>query len=199
MRMAAMSSSKNTERLVNTNVPYIQSAHRISRMELYSFYILFKALSVVSSQIRNPDNGYTTNGVKYDIWKKGIFQLNMMSDDMAKKVYFKIDQSMEGLLDWEEFLKGMQLLNAKTKLEMITLFINLADSHQNGHLSFEELTQISQMTLKRFLKSTDSAFFNSLAKYFAKFIFESCQVPLNQPLKLELIKELIQNVSLISF
>ena len=181
----------NTQRLVETNIPKLQANLRIGRVELYSFYILFKALSVVSSQILNHDGSFNTEGVHYEMWKKGIFKLNMMSEEMAKRVYVKIDESMEGILDWGEFLKGMQIINAKTKLQMMDLFVNLADTNRNGYLNFEELCEISKLALKKYFSSNDSLFFNSLANYFARFIYETCETPFSEKLRIARIKELI--------
>ena len=182
-------------RLLTKNIPLLQATQRLGRQELYSFYIMFKALTVVSSQIIQKDGSFNTNGVEYDVWRRGIFQLNMMSEDMARRVYVKIDESMEGTLDWEEFLKGMQIINAKTKMQMIELFINLADIHRNGQLNFSELTELSAFSLKRYFSTSDAKFFNSLVEYFARFIFKVCDTPTTEKLNLHTITGIIEKVS----
>lgn len=193
MKRALIESMRHTKPLVDSNIPKLQAELRIGRVELYSFYMLFKALSVVSSQILKPDGTFNTSGVHYDIWRTGIFQLNMMSDEMAKRVYVKIDESMEGILDWGEFLEGMKIINAKTKLQMIDLFLKLADQNKNGLLTFKELSMLSGLALKRYFTTTESEFFQSLRDYFARFIFDSCETPYNEKLEIVKIKELIVN------
>jgi Ca2+-binding EF-hand superfamily protein len=184
----------NAPRLLNKNIPLLQATQKMGRQELYTFYIMFKALTVVSSQIIKPDGGFNTQGVEYSVWRRGIFQLSMMSDDMAKRVYMKIDDSMEGTLDWEEFLKGMQIINAKTKMQMIELFINLADIHRTGQLDFKEMCELSAFSLKRYFSTKDQQFFSSLVEYFARFIFQACDTPLDQKLNLKAIVDLIEQV-----
>ena len=184
----------NAPRLMNNNIPMMQFGLRLGRKELYSFYIMFKALAVVSSQVADREGRFTTEGVQYSMWRKGIFQLSMMSDDMAQRVYVKIDESMEGILDWSEFLKGMQIINAKTKKQMIELFITLADQNHLGTLTFHEMCELSAITLKRYFSTADQAFFLSMADYFARFIFEVCETPLTQKLNIKKIVPLIQEV-----
>lgn len=193
-KLAYKESMQNTGRLIESNIPKLQGELRIGRVELYSFYILFKALSVATSQVLQPDGSFTTQGVLYDAWRRGIFQLHMMSDDMAKRVYLRIDESMEGILEWGEFLKGMQIINAKTKLQMIDLFISLADSNRTGLLDFGELKELSGLTLKRYFSSTNDAFFCGLTDFLARFIFDTCDTPLSEKLPIRRIKELIVEV-----
>ena len=88
----------------------------------------------------------------------------------------------------------MQIINAKTKKQMIELFINLADSRQTGYLQFNEVVDLSTLTLHRYFQSKDKIFFDSLANYFARFIFEVCDTPLKDELKISRIRELIEEV-----
>jgi Ca2+-binding EF-hand superfamily protein len=194
LRRAAMDSQKNAVRMVESNIPMMEADLGFSRFELFSFFVLFKALSVVSSQVRQPDGDFITDGCLYEIWRRGVGRLSTMSDNLAYKIYIKIDESMEGILDWREFLKGMQLLNAQTKIDMIDLFLKLADSRRTGFLSFEELRELAQLTLLRYLKISDNRFFKSIAEYFTKLIFEITETPLDQLIELVKIKEKILEV-----
>jgi Ca2+-binding EF-hand superfamily protein len=191
---ALAESMKNAPRLMNNNIPQMQHDLRLGRKELYSFYIMFKALAVVSSQLPGKNGGFNTEGVEYNVWRKGIFQLNMMSDNMAKRVYIKIDDSMEGMLDWQEFLKGMQIINAKTKMQMIELFINLADPNHIGVLTFGDMKDLSALTLQRYFSTKDKDFFEAMTDYLTRFIFEVCETPLNQRLQIRKILKLIEEV-----
>lgn len=179
---------------MNNNIPQMQYDLRLGRKELYAFYIMFKALAVVSSQLPAKDGGFNTEGVEYNVWRKGIFQLNMMSEDMAKRVYVKIDDSMEGMLDWQEFLNGMQIINAKTKMQMIELFINLADPNHLEFLTFAEMKDLSTLTLKRYFSTKDKDFFEAMTDYLARFIFEVCETPTSQRLQIRKILKLIEEV-----
>ncbi len=193
-KLAYKESQRSAGRLLEANIPKLQGELQIGRVELYAFYVLFKALSVATSQVLQADGSFTTQGVLYEAWRHGIFQLHLMSDDMARRVYLRIDESMEGVLEWGEFLKGMQIINAKTKLQMIDLFISLADANRSGLLDFAELRELSGLTLKRYFVATDDAFFGGLADFLARFIFEACETPLAEKLPIRRVKELIEEV-----
>lgn len=193
-KSALAESMKRAPRLMNNNIPQMQHELRIGRKELYSFYIMFKALAVVSSQMPAKDGRFHTGGVQYQAWRKGIFQLSMMSDEMARRVYVKVDDSMEGVLNWHEFLKGMQIINAKTKMQMIELFITLVGSNHMGLLSFAEMKDLSSLTLQRYFSTGETDFFDAMSDYLARFIFEVCDTDPSEKLKLKKIINLIEEV-----
>ena len=43
------------------------------------------------------------NGIDFQTFKDGIFQISVQSDELARRIFFKIDRSCEGVLDWGEF------------------------------------------------------------------------------------------------
>lgn len=51
----------------------------------------------------------------------------MQSEELAKSIFSKIDYNFSGFLNWDEFLKLMVIIRAKTLKEKIDLFIKISD------------------------------------------------------------------------
>ena len=54
-------------------------------------------------------------------------------------------------MDWGEFLKLMVSIRAKTLSEKINLFIKIADEDGNGLLSWDEIYELAQICLGKYL------------------------------------------------
>ena len=54
-------------------------------------------------------------------------------------------------MDWNEFLKLMVIIRAKTLAEKINLFIKIADVNGDGKLDWSEITEIVEVVLERYL------------------------------------------------
>lgn len=93
---------KKNEDLLSQNIPMLQNTTGFSRQDLYSFFILFKALCQITSQ-RYVQEKKEVNGIDFQTFKDGIFQISVQSDELARRIFFKIDRSCEGVLDWGEF------------------------------------------------------------------------------------------------
>lgn len=55
----------------------------------------------------------------------------MQSEELAKSIFAKIDFNYSGFLNWDEFLKLMVIIRAKTLKEKIDLFIKISDEDGN--------------------------------------------------------------------
>lgn len=51
----------------------------------------------------------------------------MQSEELARKIFAKIDFNYSGFLNWSEFLDLMVNIRAKTLKDKIDLFIKIAD------------------------------------------------------------------------
>lgn len=54
-------------------------------------------------------------------------------------------------MDWNEFLKLMVIIRAKSLSEKINLFIKIADQNGDGSLDWTEIKSLAKMCLERFL------------------------------------------------
>jgi Ca2+-binding EF-hand superfamily protein len=55
-------------------------------------------------------------------------------------------------MDWQEFLKLMVSIRAKTVSEKINLFIKIADENGDGKLSWDEIYSLSRICLSKYVK-----------------------------------------------
>lgn len=63
----------------------------------------------------------------------------MQSEYLAQEIFNKIDFNYSGFLNWNEFLKLMVSIRAKTLVEKLDLFIQISDSDGNGKLCWDEI------------------------------------------------------------
>ena len=87
----------------------------------------------------------------------------------------------------------MAAIRAKTLKEKIDLFIKIADEDGNGRLSWEEISHLCMLTLKRFVLDKGEGMIEDLCDYFTKLIFISCKVDIDEEIPLDRIKEVILN------
>lgn len=107
-----------------------------TRTEIHSIYILYKALQETTSQlvtdyskkkliIFSTYNLDIDDGINYYTFRKGIYQIFVQSEEIAKKIFYTIDFNYSEYLNWEEFLNLMEIIKGKTLREKIDLFIRV--------------------------------------------------------------------------
>ena len=132
------------------------------------------------------------SGLNYDTFRKGIYQIYVQSEVIAEKIFNSIDTSSSGFLDWQKFLRLMGIIKAKTQDEKIDLFIKIADDDMNGKLSREEIYNLCTVCLSKYMNQTnDPQFFEGLAEYFTKLIFNAVEVDITEEIPLQKIKDAI--------
>ena len=122
-----------------------------------------------------------------------MFQIGLQSEEILKRVFFQVDTQLKGYLDWSGFINCMIAIRAKTLDEKIDLFINVADEDGNGLLSYDEVYSLSMVCLGKYIASDDEGFLEDLANYFAKLLFETCDVDMEEEIPFDVIKDLILN------
>ena len=187
---------KKNEDLFCQNIPLLQNQSRFLRSDLYTFYIMYKALCTVGS-LRHIENKKVMQGIDFTTFREGIQQISMQPDELAQRIFFKIDRNYEGYIRWSEFLYCMTVINAKTISDKINLFIKVADEDGNGNQSFDEILCLTSICLSKFIhvdKQEDAekaAFMEDISEYFAKLIFDTCEVDYDDEIPFERIRELI--------
>ena len=79
--------------------------------------------------------------------------------------------------------------------DKIDMFFKIIDTDGNGLLSYDEVLELSLMSLKRNIKGEDKnseEVINELAKYFADLIFKLVDVDKDDEIPLPKIKEVIK-------
>ena len=76
-------------------------------------------------------------------------------------------------MDWNEFLKLMVSIRAKTLTEKINLFIKIADKDGNKMLSYLEIFELAKICLGKYIRikgTEDNEFLDDLCHFFTKLI-----------------------------
>ena len=82
----------------------------------------------------------------------------------------------------------------------LDLFMRIIDADHNGKMAFEEVFELSKISLERFFKNKDSNkeeekeqnyIIFELADYFAKLIFDIMDIDLNKEIEIDSIKRKI--------
>ncbi|KAM3134789.1 hypothetical protein pb186bvf_013114 [Paramecium bursaria] len=175
--------------LYQQNIPHLQRQTSFTRKELYQTHILYKALEAVSSQMT--PNYEIGEGVGFDAFRNGIYQVFMQPHELAQSMFNTIDYNFSGFLNWQEFLDLMVCIKAKTLVERVNLFIKIADKDGNGQLSRDEVYNLAHICLGRYIKSDQQKLLEQLCEYFTKLIFETLEVNINEEIPLKKIKDAI--------
>ena len=86
-------------------------------------------------------------------------------------------------MDWDEFLKLMVIIRAKTLAEKINLFIKIADENGDGTLSAEEIKTLAKICLSKYITDdgVEGGFLDKLCDYFTKLIFQTVGYDFEDP------------------
>jgi Ca2+-binding EF-hand superfamily protein len=115
---------------------------------------------------------------------------------LAYKIYETLNKLNTTYLNWEDFLQGMLSMKSHFIQDKIDLFFHIIDTDGNGFLSFDEVYEISKGSLQRTLGDKDDNNDNdevvsTLASFFANLIFQLVDMPIDQEISIEKIREKI--------
>ena len=110
----------------------------------------------------------------------------------------KLFNSLLGLgqnnLDWVKYLERMLTMRNK-EISEIDVFFSIIDTNENGMLSYDEVYELSKVSLERTIfgrpQKEDDTVIAGVAEHFANLIFELVDVPRHKEIPFELIKEKI--------
>jgi hypothetical protein len=103
-------------------------------------------------------------------------------------------------MNWEDYLKGMYSMRSDDINDKIDIFLKIIDADGNGLLSFEEVFDISKESLLRSLgdknnqeeeENNEESVVNILATYFANLIFQLVEMPIDEEIPMDLIRNKI--------
>lgn len=181
--------------MVNLNIPKMVRVTGFMRKDLHDYYTLFKALVSVTSQRYNKENYKVKRGVDYETFRNGIFYIYLQPKNISLKIFKLISEKFSNFLDWPRFLTSMKMIKGKSQQDRVDLFIQIAtggESNKNFYKDdIHKFCRDSMMNITREAKTPPDLEY--LIEYFTKFIFKTCNVPMDQPIHLEKIKELITN------
>lgn len=190
--------------LFNFNIPFLLEKYKnFTREELYELYTQYKILmKICIASNKNPL--LVKKGIDFNSFHKGVLQMSNESDVLARKIFQSINESGTGFLSLDEFLKGMSIIKSENIADKINMFFRIIDTDGNGRLSWDEVFEISIMSLRRSIVNKDEKsekLIDNLAKYFADLIFNLVDVDKADEIPLPKIREVNfgNRISLIFF
>lgn len=178
--------------LFSFNIPKILEKYKnFTRSELYDLFVQYKVIVKISMAF-NKDRSIANKGINFMGFYKGVPQIINESTELAYKIFNVINESKTNYLSLDEFLKGMSVNKSEEISDKIDEFFKIIDSDGNGQLSWDEVYEISMMSLKRSLvvdEEKSEGLVKELAEYLADLIFKLVDVDINEEIPLPKIKE----------
>lgn len=176
------------------NIPRLLKAYsNFDRKEMYEVFIQYKVLMKLCSGI-NKTLRLVGKGIDFKTFWKGVPQMSGEKGDLAYKLFNVINDRKGPYLSLEEFMKGMSIIRSSDISHKIDMFFKIIDNDGNGLLSFDEVYEISLMSLKRTVKNEDEnsmEVVEELAQFFATLIFKLVDVDIDDEIPLPKVKEKI--------
>ena len=201
------SSQFQSDYLTEKNFPYVASFNlpllmkhfpKLKRKEIFSVYVDYKTLLKFYISL-NKDYDKIEKGIDFDTFFNCNPSMKYQGKILAKKIFHGLNNNKK-FLNFEEFLKGLVTMKFDTIENKLDLFMRIIDADHNGKMAFEEVFELSKISLERFFKNKDSNkeeekeqnyIIFELADYFAKLIFDIMDIDLNKEIEIESIKRKI--------
>ena len=182
----------------------------LDRKALFELFIQYKTLLKICISL-NRSVALVHRGIDCTTFHKGVPEMSTEDENLAHKLFKVLNLRGDGYMSWEEYFTGMLSIKSKDisdKIDMffkviililtlifiilysLFIFIKIIDADGNGSLSYDEVFDLSIISLKRTLKSEESSdIVIELAEYFSKLIFKLVNVDKDVEIELPLIKE----------
>ena len=201
------SSQFQSDYLTEKNFPYVASFNlpllmkhfpKLKRKEIFSVYVDYKTLLKFYISL-NKDYDKIEKGIDFDTFFNCNPSMKYQGKILAKKIFHGLNNNKK-FLNFEEFLKGLVTMKFDTIENKLDLFMRIIDADNNGKMAFEEVFELSKISLERFFKNKDSNkeeekeqnyIIFELADYFAKLIFDIMDIDLNKEIEIDSIKKKI--------
>ena len=201
------SSQFQSDYLTEKNFPYVASFNlpllmkhfpKLKRKEIFSVYVDYKTLLKFYISL-NKDYDKIEKGIDFDTFFNCNPSMKYQGKILAKKIFHGLNNNKK-FINFEEFLKGLVTMKFDTIENKLDLFMRIIDADHNGKMAFEEVFELSKISLERFFKNKDSNkeeekeqnyIIFELADYFAKLIFDIMDIDLNKEIEIDSIKKKI--------
>ena len=164
------------------------------RKQLYQIFAIYKDL-VSLCYATNKDELILKNGIDFATFWKCVNDISVEKKKFVEKLFMQINRNKSRLLTMNDFFEGMSFIQNTELKEKLDLFLKALDETGKGNLLYDEVKNICKDSIKRNLfdesQSNDEYALVELSEFFADFIFKLLNNPLDEPLKLEDIKNAI--------
>ena len=186
--------NKNYPDLISMNIPAILKVYpKLKRRIFYDIFIQYKNLLTLCVCV-NKDLKQIKKGLDFSTFFNCLPQMKTQGKSQAMKLYKTLNKLNTDYLNWEEFMQGMLSMKSNNISDKIDIFFHVIDSDGNGLLSFDEVYEISKKSLQRTLgdkNDDDDDVVNQLSLYFANLIFQLVDMPIDEEIPMDKIKEKI--------
>lgn len=134
------------------------------------------------------------NGIDFNTFYNGLEEMSMAPYGVLDHLFVNFAKS--STLNFEGFLKIVNLIKAKKTEDKIALILKLMDEDENGLLSFEEIVERCKKMLDEILERGEGELsLESMSHYISKQIFRAVRVEESEEIPIEKIRELIESNS----
>lgn len=181
--------------LISQNIPSLIHKYKyLKRNLLYELYTQYKLFMIICCTITSNLN-QVHKGLDFNSFYNCLPQVRGQGKILGEKLFNSLLGLGECNLDWVKYLEGMLTMRNKEISEKIDVFFSIIDTNENGMLSYDEVYELSKVSLERTIfgrpQKEDDTVIAGVAEHFANLIFELVDIPRHKEISFELIKEKI--------
>ena len=182
--------------LFTFNIPEtLEKYPKYSLDEIIRYYTKFRALVNLWFNLYN-DVDLLQYGIDFDTFHNCNDEICDEVTELAKIIYEKINTSPSGILSFEDYIESLNGINQKDTINQFKFFLKIWKKDKK-FFSYEEVLKISMISIKKLVKNNtddeDKNILKDLAKFFAKYIFNLCDSNIEEGIKIEKLKELLNS------
>ena len=188
--------NKEYPTILSYNLPLVVEKYpKYSLTDLIKYYTKFKSLVNLWLNM-HPDLKVVQYGIDFNTFYNCTEELCHEEIELVKKIYDTINSGSSGILSLEDYIDAMNTLNRNDLIDQFEFFLKVFDAKDKIYLSYNEILQISSISIKRLIKSKDGDKENitkDLSEFFASFIFRICNCKKTEGLEIKKFKEVLLN------
>ena len=189
--------NKEYPTLLSYNFPMIvENNPKYSLNNLIKFYTKFKILvNLWLNMHYNVD--VVQYGIDFDTFYNCTNELCHEDIVLVKKIFDTINTGSSGMLSMEDFIDALNNLNRNDLMDQFEFFLKVFHAKNKKYLSYNEILQISSISIKRLIKNNENGDIENITKdlsdFFASFIFRICNCKQTEGLEINKFKEMLLN------
>lgn len=183
--------------LLNYNIPkIIKENNMISLRDLIKYYTKFKSLINLWFNVHKNLNDVQF-GIDFQTFYYCSDELFKEEEELAKKIYEKINNSPSGFLSLDDYIQALNDINQNDIVRQFYFFLKVFGNLGKKYLSFNDILQISLISIKRLARNNnttkDEEVIRDLGYFFANYIFKICEANINEGIEIIKLKELLNS------
>ena len=182
--------------LINYNIPKMLKNDRISLKDLIKYYTKFKCLINLWLNSHKDVNNLEY-GIDFDTFYKCSEELSNEEEELAKKIYEKMNNSPTSFLSLGDYIQALNDMNQKDLVRQFYFFLKVFGNLGKKYLSYNDIYEISLIAIKRLVNNKlitkDTEIIRDLGSFFANYIFKLCEANVNEGIEIAKLRELLNS------